>query len=97
MMVLYLQITWNKTVGICVDTHVHRISNRLKWAKTNSPEQTKKQLESWFPKELWSEINTLFVGFGQIHCSAINPKCASCPVYNDCSFQFKAKGITLQK
>ena len=52
--------------GICVDTHVHRISNALGWVKTSTPEDTRKKLESWLPVEYWPDINVLLVGLGQL-------------------------------
>jgi len=63
-----------------VDTHVHRISNRLGWVKkiTKTPEETRKALESWLPKELWREVNHMLVGFGQTICRPVNPHCVSC-------------------
>lgn len=47
---LAMQVAWKNVVGIGVDTHVHRISNRLGWVKTNTPEQTRMALEEWLPK-----------------------------------------------
>jgi endonuclease III len=63
-----------------VDTHVHRISNRLGWVKkpTKTPEETRKALESWLPKGLWEEVNHLLVGFGQQICKPVGPSCSSC-------------------
>lgn len=63
-----------------VDTHVHRISNRLGWVKkkTKTPEDTRKALEAWLPKELWYEINHMLVGFGQTICRPVGPHCNSC-------------------
>ena len=63
-----------------VDTHVHRIANRLQWLKkkTKEPESTRKSLEEWLPIDLWDEINLLLVGFGQIICTPISPKCNTC-------------------
>uniref|UniRef100_A0A8D0H9Q1 Nth like DNA glycosylase 1 n=1 Tax=Sphenodon punctatus TaxID=8508 RepID=A0A8D0H9Q1_SPHPU len=63
-----------------VDTHVHRISNRLKWVRkeTRSPEQTRVALEDWLPRDLWSEINWLLVGFGQQTCLPVSPRCGEC-------------------
>ncbi len=59
-------IVYNKSSGIGVDTHMHRIFNDIKWVnKTKTPEQTREQLEGWLPKEKWGELNSLFVGFGQ--------------------------------
>lgn len=51
-------------MGICVDTHVHRISNRLNWVKTDKPEDTRHELEKFVDKENWFELNQVLVGFG---------------------------------
>jgi endonuclease-3 len=64
--------------GIGVDVHVHRITNRLKWVHTQTPEETRIALESWLPKDKWTEINTLLVGFGQQTCNAVAPQCNGC-------------------
>ncbi|ALC39669.1 CG9272 [Drosophila busckii] len=71
---------WQQITGIGVDTHVHRISNRLNWVKkpTKEPEQTRIQLESWLPHSLWAEVNHLLVGFGQTICTPVKPNCAEC-------------------
>lgn len=63
-----------------VDTHVHRISNRIGWVKkpTSTPEDTRKALETWLPFDLWSEVNHLMVGFGQTICLPIGPMCHEC-------------------
>ncbi|VAH94194.1 unnamed protein product [Triticum turgidum subsp. durum] len=65
---LVMSIAWKNTQGICVDTHVHRISNRLGWVfregtkqKTTTPEQTRMSLEKWLPKDEWEPINPLLV------------------------------------
>ncbi|XP_051695487.1 endonuclease III-like protein 1 isoform X3 [Oryctolagus cuniculus] len=77
---LAMAVAWGTVSGIAVDTHVHRIANRLRWTKeaTKSPEQTRAALESWLPRELWSEINGLLVGFGQQTCLPVHPRCQSC-------------------
>lgn len=67
-----------------IDTHCHRIPNRLGWLKTKKPEQTEKELEKIFPKKYWSEFNALFVLFGQTICQPISPKCSQCPVKHLC-------------
>lgn len=77
---LTLQVAWRNVVGIGVDTHVHRISNRLGWAKSNTPEQTRVQLEQWLPREYWGVVNVLLVGFGQKVCLPIGPRCSDCRV-----------------
>lgn len=84
MAYLCMQHAWDKCIGIGVDVHVHRISNRLGWVKTNKPEDTRKELEGWLPKEKWSSINLVLVGFGQTHCLPIGPKCATCVVNDTC-------------
>lgn len=70
--------------AIPVDTHVHRISNRLGLVKTKSPEETEKELTKIIPKEYWRELNSLFVKFGQIICKPINPRCNECPLADIC-------------
>ncbi|XP_062566436.1 endonuclease III-like protein 1 [Saccostrea cucullata] len=80
MAYLVMKCAWNQVQGIGVDTHVHRISNRLGWVKkpTKQPEDTRKALEDWLPRENWSEINHLLVGFGQQTCLPVGPKCYQC-------------------
>ncbi|KAM6165797.1 endonuclease III-like protein 1 isoform 2-T2 [Erethizon dorsatum] len=77
---LAMAVAWGTVSGIAVDTHVHRIANRLRWTKkmTKSPEETRAALEEWLPRELWSEINGLLVGFGQQICLPIHPRCQAC-------------------
>ncbi|XP_067118625.1 endonuclease III-like protein 1 [Centruroides vittatus] len=77
---LAMSIAWKKTVGISVDTHVHRIANRLHWVgkQTSTPEDTRVRLESWLPREHWREINPLLVGFGQTICLPVRPNCSRC-------------------
>lgn len=86
-----MNVAWNEVSGIGVDTHVHRISNRMGWTKkaTKTPEETRITLESWLPKELWSEVNHLLVGFGQEICQPIRPKCAECLNRTICPFTGK--------
>lgn len=88
---LVMTVAWGKVVGIGVDTHVHRISNRLKWVKkeTKTPEDTRKALQDWLPREYWTEINWLLVGFGQQICKPVNPRCWDCLNINICPFAKK--------
>jgi hypothetical protein len=58
-------VVWNKQSGIGVDTHMHRLFNVLGWVKSKTPEQTRVQLEAWYPRDKWDEVNLLWVGFGQ--------------------------------
>jgi len=70
--------------GICVDTHVHRISNRLGYIKTGSPEETEFALRKKLPPRYWIEYNALLVTWGQNVCKPISPLCSSCPVKDIC-------------
>lgn len=70
--------------AICVDVHVHRISNRLGWVKTKTPDETEMELRKILPKKYWLDINTLLVTFGQNICKPINPKCNNCPIKEFC-------------
>lgn len=70
--------------AICVDTHVHRISNRLGWIKTRTPEETEKALEKIVPKRHWIDLNTWLVTFGQNICVPVSPFCSKCSVYKSC-------------
>jgi len=80
MAFLALSNAWSINLGIGVDTHVHRISNRLGWVQTSDPEATRIHLESWLPRDLFQEINHLLVGFGQVICLPVGPKCEDCYV-----------------
>lgn len=70
--------------GICVDTHVHRISNRWGYVKTKNPEKTEFALREKLPKKYWIEYNDLLVTFGQHLCRPISPVCSQCPVKKYC-------------
>ena len=72
--------------GVCVDTHVHRISNRIGLVKTKSPEQTEKSLMQLLPKDKWLDINEVFVKHGQQVCLPIKPRCQICPVSRYCNY-----------
>lgn len=69
---------------ICVDTHVHRISNRLALVRTKNPEETEHALEKVLPRRLWIEINDLLVTFGQNVCQPVSPWCSTCPLAARC-------------
>lgn len=70
--------------SICVDTHVHRISNRLGWVATDTPEETEMALRRVLPEIHWIPINGLFVRHGQETCHPTSPKCSQCAVAKDC-------------
>jgi len=69
--------------GVCVDVHVHRISNRLNLVKTKTPEQTESELRKTLPKKYWKTINNLLVKHGQNVCKS-KPKCENCPIKEHC-------------
>lgn len=71
--------------AIPVDTHVHRISNRLGLVKTRTPEETERELRRKIPREYWLELNGLFVKFGQQICKPVKPRCGECPVRDECT------------
>jgi endonuclease-3 len=70
--------------GMCVDTHVHRISNRWGYVQTKTPEKTELALRGKLPKKHWMTYNDLLVTFGQNLCVPISPWCTKCPVNDYC-------------
>jgi endonuclease-3 len=70
--------------GICVDTHVHRISNRWGYVETKTPEETEMTLRAKLPQQYWIEINDLLVAMGQTICHPTSPKCSLCPIERYC-------------
>jgi len=71
--------------GICVDTHVHRISNRWGYVRTKTPEQTEQALRKKLPRRYWRSYNDLLVTFGQHLCLPISPWCSRCPLSDLCA------------
>jgi len=70
--------------AICVDIHVHRISNRFGYVDTKTPLETEMALRKKLPEQYWLTINSYLVSFGQNHCTPRNPKCDSCLIYDEC-------------
>ncbi|MFC1842190.1 endonuclease III domain-containing protein [Candidatus Dependentiae bacterium] len=70
--------------AICVDTHVHRISNRLGLVKTKTPDETEKALKKILPKKYWVEFNRLLVQWGQNVCVPVSPFCSKCAIFDLC-------------
>ncbi len=70
--------------AICVDTHVHRISNRLGLVETGNPDETEFALMDLLPRRYWIGYNELLVTFGQQVCKPLSPHCSSCPVRRSC-------------
>ncbi len=69
---------------ICVDTHVHRISNRLGFVETKTPEETYYELKKTLPKKFWRTINYYLVSYGQTVCTPLRPKCNVCGIKDLC-------------
>ena len=74
-----------KKPAICVDVHVHRISNRFGYVKTSTPLETEMKLREILPGKYWLNYNSFLVAFGQNHCTPRNPKCSTCPIYAECN------------
>lgn len=71
--------------AICVDTHVHRIPNRLGWISTTNPEQSEQALMEILPRRFWIAVNELLVAFGQTICTPQSPWCSRCPLSGECA------------
>lgn len=80
-------------LAICVDTHVHRISNRLGYVHTKTPEETEMALRKKLPKRFWIEYNALLVVWGQNVCKPISPLCSRCPIRAWCP----QKGVGIKR
>jgi endonuclease-3 len=80
---IVLSFAFQKPV-LPIDTHCHRIPNRLGWVKTKAPEKTEIELEKILPRKYWLEFNALFVLFGKTICQPISPWCSKCPVEKYC-------------
>jgi endonuclease-3 len=70
--------------GICVDTHVHRVSNRIGLVNTTTPEQTEFALMDVLPEKYWIGYNELVVSFGQKVCKPLSPLCSTCFLDREC-------------
>jgi len=73
-----------KTGYLPIDTHCHKIPNRLGWIKTKTPEETEVALRKILPEKYWDDFNDLFVTFGQNICVPISPFCSKCPIEKYC-------------
>lgn len=81
---LVLILAFKSRRNICVDTHVHRISNRLGWVRTNSPEETEHALYQATDSRWWASINLYLVTWGQNVCRPVYPRCGDCAVADNC-------------
>jgi endonuclease-3 len=79
-----LILAFNSRRNICVDVHVHRISNRLGWVQTRDPEETEQALYATAPKRWWPLVNLYLVTWGQSVCRPVHPRCGDCAVASRC-------------
>lgn len=79
--------------AMCVDTHVHRISNRLGYVRTKTPEETEWALREKLPRKFWMQYNALLVTWGQNVCRPVSPLCSTCPVNEIC----QRNGVTVSR
>lgn len=77
---------------ICVDTHVHRISNRIGLVRTTTPDRTEEELMKVVPRDLWKSVNELMVRFGQEVCTPLRPKHDICPIREFCDLYLDEQG-----
>jgi endonuclease III len=80
---LVVTVAFNKP-GICVDTHVHKISNRWGYVRTKTPDETEMKLREILPQKYWMKINMWLVLFGQNVCLSVSPWCSKCPLEKQC-------------
>jgi endonuclease-3 len=81
---LVLILAFGSEENICVDTHVHRISNRLGWVRTRTPEETEQELYRVAPRRWWPDINLHLVVWGQNVCRPVHPRCGACVIRRYC-------------
>ena len=81
---LVLILAFNSRRNICVDTHVHRISNRLGWVATKTPEETEQALYKATEPRWWASLNLYLVTWGQNVCRPVHPRCGDCAITADC-------------
>ncbi|MCX7653351.1 MAG: endonuclease III [Fervidobacterium sp.] len=89
---IVLYVSFDKE-ALAVDTHVHRISNRIGWVETKTPEQTEDELKKILAPSLWGPINGSMVEFGKKVCKPVSPKCEKC-FLTDCCRYFKSSKLS---
>jgi endonuclease III len=86
---LVMILAFRSTQNICVDIHVHRISNRLGWVRTHTPEETEQALYKTIQKRWWPLINLYLVTWGQNTCRPVYPRCHDCAISRDCQYPLR--------
>jgi endonuclease-3 len=81
---LVLILSHDSKDNICVDTHVHRIANRLGWVRTKTPDETEQALYRTVPRRWWPDVNLYLVTWGQNVCKPVYPRCGACVVSGLC-------------
>ena len=81
---LVMILAFKSRENICVDTHVHRISNRLGWVRTTTPEETEHALYGAVDRRWWPFINLYLVTWGQNVCRPVSPRCSHCVIADGC-------------
>ena len=81
---LTMIVAFQSEQHVCVDIHVHRISNRLGWIKTRTPEESEQAIMKVVDRRWWPLINLHLVTWGQNVCRPVNPKCDRCAIHSDC-------------
>jgi endonuclease III len=81
---LVMILAFRSRKNICVDTHVHRISNRMGWVRTSEPDETEQALYRVTDQRWWSLLNLYLVTWGQYVCRPISPRCGQCAIAGDC-------------
>jgi len=81
---LVMILAFKSTENICVDIHVHRISNRLGWVQTRTPEETEQALYKTLPRQWWPLVNLYLVTWGQNVCRPVYPRCQECSIVRMC-------------
>jgi len=79
--------------AVCVDTHVHRIFNRLGYVKTKTPDKTELELRKYLPEKYWIRINEILVAYGRSVCKPVSPICSSCGLASLCD----KVGVTVRR
>lgn len=86
---LVMILAFRSRKNICVDIHVHRISNRLGWVRTRTPDDTEQALYEVIPRQWWPLINRYLVTWGQNTCRPVYPRCHECAIARDCQFRLR--------
>ncbi len=81
---LVMILAFKSDENICVDIHVHRIANRLGWARTRTPEETEQELYKTIDRQWWPVINLYLVTWGQTVCRPVYPRCGDCAIVTAC-------------